>query len=184
MVPARAPGLPLRPLVLILVAVVAVLVAGCGVQAGDDGSSGSTTSTAAADAPDDVTATDEAAIDRMREVYRNLGFTEEEADCLATAMSDLVDQGTMLEPDDTTALMDVLNECDISLSRMTELGGGTGGTGEDGFKAGIEASLRAQGLTPDQASCVADAYVERYGTDPTRGSDPEAVAPLLDDCGA
>jgi hypothetical protein len=172
---------------LLLVALFAVIVAGCGVQAGDDAPRDSTTSTIAPDEPDepdDLSPTDDSAIAQMREVYRELGFTDEEADCLAQAMSDLVDEGTVLEPDDTTALMDVLNQCDISLSRMTELGEDAGGTVEDGFESGVAASLRAQGLTSEQAACVAAAYVDRYGTDPSFGSDPDAMAPLLEDCGA
>jgi hypothetical protein len=186
-------GLLPRPFVLILVAVVALAAPGCGVRAGDDASTTSTGPDAVADqgdaddqsdAEDPENPLDQATIDRMREVYTDLGFTDEEADCLAQAMGGLLDEGAAFEPDDTTALMDVLNTCDISMSRMMELGEGTDGTLEGGFKAGIAASLRAQGLTADQATCVADAYVERYGTDPTLGADPDAMAPLLEDCGA
>jgi hypothetical protein len=68
----------------------------------------------------------------MRQIYADLGFTEEEADCMAKAMSDLLEQGATIQPDDTTVLMDVLNGCDISMSRMMEVGEGIEGGGEGG----------------------------------------------------
>ena len=72
---------------------------------------------------------------------------------------------------DMTAVMDLINECDIPLSRMMEIGEGSGATSfEDGARIGMIASLESQGLDTERAECVADAYLEEVG-----GATPEEL---------
>jgi hypothetical protein len=180
----------------------ALLIAGCGVSEGDDSAANDTTTTEAeaeetttTEAETDDTSTtvpdeelseeSQAAVDAMVEVYTGFGFTEEEATCLAEGVADIAgDDFENFDPSDTTSIMDVINECDIPISKLNNLGANTDGTMEGGFKLGLQSSLEQQGLTPEQAQCVADGYVEQFGTDVSASQDAEKMVPLFESCGA
>lgn len=183
---------PLRTLLAAGFAV--LLLAACGVSEGDDAAPSSTSSSTTDDtttsAPaDDEPADDperspseEEAIDSMADVYTELGLNEDQARCMAEGLFDVMGEGSMAIPDET-ATMDLINECDISISELLELGGQTDGTLEGGFVFGLKTSLENQGLSEDEAQCVAEAYLEEYGPDPSAGQDPAALAPLFEACG-
>ena len=193
----------IRPLVLATVALLALGTAACGVEAGDAASDITTTSTAATaggttgglSTPSttedkDTTTTapskerspeDQAVVDQMATAYEELGLSPEESDCLASGVFDIIDGGG--DAMDTSAIMDVVNDCDIPMSKLSQIGSGTDGTFEAGFKKGIIISLKQAGLTEEQASCVADAYVEKFGTDMTASRNANQMRPLLRGCG-
>lgn len=186
--------LRLRPILAPLALAVALVVAGCGVEAGDRAASagaGTTTTTAgsagSASGGKSTTTTQpftpqqQQMADRMAQTYRQLGLDSDQASCLADAMVGIMDGGTTsLDPN---AMMDAVNQCDIPMSKLSELGQGTDGTLEGGFKRGFALSLKQQGLTQKQADCVADAYVKEYGTDIGPARDASKVQPLLEGCG-
>jgi hypothetical protein len=43
--------------------------------------------------------------------------------------------------------------------------------------------MKAAGLTDEQADCVAAAYVEEFGTDPSMAGDFTALSSFLQQCG-
>ena len=148
-----------------LLAVLALALASCGVSGGDGASGSSGSSDSGSDSPpaEDLSPADQEALDVLVETYTALGFTEDEAECLGRG---LIESGAVdaTEMPDTTALMDLINGCDISIARMTEIAGSMGAdTFEGGARAGLVASLEAQGLGTDQAECVADAYLDEVG---------------------
>lgn len=179
-----------KALALVL-APVALVVAACGVDSGDQATetTAKATTTAAESSTTEPDSTkpslsdaDQEMVDIVVDTYVELGFTEEEATCLAEGLV-----GTMSDPTDTTdmnGIMDVVNDCDIDPARLGEIGEGLGGGSmEDGMKAGMEASFRNMGLTDDEASCLADAYIDEYGTDVGPAQDSDKLLPLLDACG-
>lgn len=176
------------PLRTLAATVAVLLLAACGVSDGDDAASVApepTSTTAAADdeAPEEEpSAFDEEAVDSMVDVYTDLGLDEDQARCLAEGLVDAMGEESF-DIADQTATMDLINECDISMSELLELGGQTDGTLEGGFVLGLKTSLENQGLSEDEAQCVAEAYLDEYGTDPTAGQDPAALAPLFEACG-
>lgn len=176
----------LRLLLLPIALLGAVTVAGCGVEAGDRaaGSGEITTTTARSDttttAP--LTAEQQRIVDRMAETYRKLGLDDEQARCLAGAMGGLL--GDSGATPDQGSLMDAVNQCDIPMSKLAEIGRGTDGTLEGGFKRGFVLSLEQSGLTEKQATCVADGYIKAYGTDVSAATDTSKMSPLFEACGA
>jgi hypothetical protein len=188
------------PRTLALLVALLLGVAACGVEGGDeaaDRSTGSTTATTAApdeptdtepeapdapEAPDDdePTTVPSDVVDQLTDTYVELGLTEEEASCLANALADDIDE---IDPSDPAALMDVINQCDIPMSRLMELGGGMSGDPEEAFETSMAAGLRSSGLSDDEADCVAAAYVDEFGMDPSGSSDPEALLPMFRSCG-
>lgn len=180
---------PLRTLLAATIAV--VLLAACGVSDGDDAASvaPSDTSTSAPAsttedpaAEEEPSAFDEEAVESMVDVYTELGLSEEQARCMAEGLVDAMGEESF-DIADQTATMDLINECDISMSELLELGGQTDGTLEGGFVLGLKTSLENQGLTEEEAQCVAEAYLDEYGPDPSVGQDPAALAPLFEACG-
>jgi len=186
---------------LLLVAALTLTIASCGVDGGDDatGLAGdatttSTTSTTTSTAPEgsepdapapdvpmpDVPIPDDA-IKSLAEVYVEFGFTEDEATCLAEQLAGM--GGGSVDPSDTGAMMDVMSQCDIPLSRLTEITGELGdGSAEDTMRASLAAGLRASGLTDEQASCVADAFVAEFGADASSAGDPSVLTDLFAGC--
>ena len=155
----------------------ALVLAGCGVEAGD--LSTSTTTTAAP--ADDLSPSEQAAADRVARIYEDLGMDPEDADCLAKAIAGA---DGAIDPTDTSALMDIVNQCDIPISELNELGQDEGlDSMEDGIKFGLEATLKDAGLTEEQAACVADGFVEQFGTDVTSSQDPDTMRQFFEDCG-
>ncbi|MFN8017834.1 MAG: hypothetical protein U0P45_06895 [Acidimicrobiales bacterium] len=194
----------IRPLVLATVALLAFGTAACGVDAGDAAADLTTTSTTVADsgatggltAPSttegegDTTTTapskqrtpeDQAVVDQMAKAYEELGLSTKESECLASGVFDMIDGGG--DTTDAGAIMDIVNECDIPMSKLSQIGSGTDGTFEGGFKRGIVISLKQAGLSEEQATCVADAYVEKFGTDLTASRNANQMRPLLRGCG-
>ncbi|MEZ5137715.1 MAG: hypothetical protein R2702_01185 [Acidimicrobiales bacterium] len=193
----RSPRLALG----LLIGALALGGTACGVEVGDQGQglqvTDATTTSApgpegapSTDAPsEDPGSTDDGSIqvpegqrDQLVAVYTEMGFTEDEATCLA----DRIVGADSLDPGDATAMMDLINQCDISMSRLMELGGGI--AGEDGdpgdaMRNSLAAGFRASGLTDDQADCVADAFVDEFGADASAAGDPSAMAGLFEDCG-
>lgn len=202
--------LPLRRLALVaLLTVFAATAAGCGVDPGDQaaapssGSSGRTSSTttspdATTTKPDTTTTkpdtttsttspelspTEKAMVDRAKDIYVKLGMDPDDADCLARGLVAAgAGEGT-IDPNDAGAMMDIVNECDIDMSDIAALGSENGlNSMEDGLKFGLESSLEAEGLTKDEAECVASAFVDQYGTDVSAMQDREKVRGLMEGC--
>lgn len=169
------------------------LAAGCGVDAGDSaspsttGSSGSsgTSATTAPDGTDteDLSPMEQEALDRVKDLYVDMGMDPDDADCLARGLiAGGATEGTF-DPSDTGAVMDIINECDISIGELNDLGSDSGITSmEDGLKFGLESSLEASGLTEEEAACVASDFVDQYGSDMTVMQDQEKVSALLEGC--
>lgn len=173
----------------------AALFTGCGVSAGEQSSSGSTGSTSSSDGstttapdtttttPEDLSPTEQAMVDRAKDVYVELGMDPDDADCLARGIVGAAAGEGQMDPTDTGALMDIVNECDIDMSEIADLGSDNGlDSMEDGLKFGMEKSLEAEGLTKKEAECVAGAFVDKYGTDMSAMQDPTKVAPLMEGC--
>ena len=191
---ARSP----RIAALLLVPVLALGVASCGVEAGDEGSSlvvDGTTETSApgpegaptTTTPDETTEPDEPTDDlgdgeqAMADAYEAMGFTEEEASCLA---DQIASAGGEFDPADATAMMDMLNQCDISMSRMMDVTQALGdGDPEETMRQSLKAGFVASGLTDEEATCVADAFVDEFGVDAASASDPSVLMGLFEDCG-
>jgi hypothetical protein len=166
----------------------ALALASCGVDAGDQAATATATETTAggstattAPPSKDLSPAEQEAVDRVTELYVDLGMDPDDAQCLAEGLAGSMET---LDPSDTEAMMDVVNQCDISMSELSQLGQDEGlDSMEDGLKFGLEASLEAEGLTSDQASCVADAFVDEFGSDVTAAQDPELMRPIFEDCG-
>lgn len=162
---------------LIAVATVAgaLLLAGCGVEAGDGAATATTTTTEAVDPMQEQTR------QLLEDTYEDLGFTAEESACLADALAGSIVPG---ETPDITASMDAVNECGIDAERLLEFGEELGGGSmEDGVKAGMEASLRNAGLTDEQAACVADSFIDEFGADTGSLGDPSQLDQFFERCG-
>ncbi|MEZ5178348.1 MAG: hypothetical protein R2746_08695 [Acidimicrobiales bacterium] len=136
------------PIVLAVLALVALFAAGCGVKAADGdggGSGGGTETTAPAstttepsdsttetteDAPDttedtpDTTAPDfgDFGKDQLIKLYTDMGLSEEQATCLVNAIFDSTTSGSF-DPNDQSAIFDYLATCEIDITDF----GGTGG---------------------------------------------------------
>lgn len=159
----------------------ALALASCGVDAGDaaagTGSGGQTATTAP-----DLTPQQEQMVDTISKTYQDLGFTEKEADCLAKGMA-----GAMGDPNDPAAMgdvMDVINQCDIPVSRFSEIQGNMGvGNTEDAMKKSMMTGLENIGMTEKEADCVAGKFLDTYGADLESMQDPAKLQPLLEDCG-
>lgn len=193
---ARSP----RLLLLLLAPLLALGAAACGVEAGEEGSSlvvdGGSATTAPApegappttdpsttepdDEPEEPTlSVPDEAVDQLTDVYTEMGFTEEEAACLADQIA--ASGGTF--DGDPGATMDLINECDIPMSRLMELGEQLGGGDpEVALRESLAAGFRASGLTDEQASCVADAFIEEFGMDSSAAADPSALEGLFAQC--
>jgi hypothetical protein len=176
---------PFRALLAALAA--ALLLASCGVSEGDGAGSvrpnDDETTTAPPTSDDgERSAPEEEALQSMVDVYTDLGLREDQARCMAEGLFDAMGEGSF-DIADQTATMDLINECDITMSELLELGGQTDGTLEGGFVLGLKTSLENQGLSEDEATCVAEAYLDEYGPDPSAGQDPSVLAPLFEDCG-
>ena len=171
---------PCLPLAILATAGLALFLSACGVDGGEqattasDGGSSVTSTTAAPSR--DLTEQEQAAIDITVETYMDLGMSEKDATCLAEG---IVGTGGGFDNGD---IMDVVNECDITMETLQDLGSIAGGSMEDGMKLGLKTSLENAGLAEKDASCVADAYVDEFGTDVTAAQDPDKLAPLLKGC--
>lgn len=181
-------------LAIVLTALATLLVAGCGVSGGDDAQAfeptSATTSTPGTDAGPDRTTTTEAGkersaedqqmIDITKKTYMDLGMDEQDAECLAEGMVDTMNRGD--DASDTGNIMDIVNECDISMDKLMDIGKGAGGSITEGMKLGLSTSLENAGLSEEQATCVADAYIAEYGADASAAQDPEKLQPLMEQC--
>lgn len=190
---ARAP----RPLAAPLLALALLLVAGCGVEGGDrasrgGGSATTTTRSGPAGAPEPSgptpdepdTSIPDVALDQLTEVYTNMGFDEDEAACLA---EQIAGSGSYAPESlsDPTVMMDLINECDISMSRLTDVTEGLAGDSgdpEDAFKNSLALGFQGAGLTEEQADCVAQGFVDEHGMDPSQAADPMALLSLFTQC--
>ena len=169
----------------------ALVFTGCGVDAGDQTTSGSTGSSSSSGSSDssttapskDLSPIEEEAVDRAKDLYVDMGMDPDDAECLARG---LVDAGAVegtVDPSDTSAMMDIVNQCDIDMGDLSSLGSENGiSSMEDGVKFGLESSLKAAGLTDVQAECVAAAFVDEFGTDMSAMQDMDQITPLLEGC--
>lgn len=154
----------------------------CGVEHGDAAGPATTTTerqpTTTTTGPDTTAPRD--VVDALAQTYRTLGFTDEEATCLAEGLAGLLDgAGTM---PDTGSMMDVVNGCDIDASRLGEINRAFTDDPQAALRTGLVAGFTSQGLTEDQATCLADAFLDAYGADVTAAADPDKLLPLLEQC--
>lgn len=176
---------------LLIVAVITLGSVACGVKGGDSAitpkpsEDAKTTTTTSRDNSSTTTEAatppvDDEALQALSEAYLEMGFTEDEASCLAEQISSMAN----VDPSDTSALMDMINECDIPMSRLTEITGNLGGTDPDeAYKNSFAAGLKASGLSDSEADCVAEAFVEEFGVDPSKAADLSALTSLFTQCG-
>lgn len=183
-----------RPLAILGSAAVALLLVSCGVDAGDSAATGTsssgstssdrtTTTTGKGSEPDkELTPLQQQMADSMAEAYKGLGFTDEEAACLSEGIAGSMEAGD--QSPDITGMMDVINQCDIPMDRLMDIQGDMGdGTPEGALKESFAAGLKAQGMSEEDATCVADAFVDEYGVDPEAMMDPSKLGPIADQCG-
>jgi hypothetical protein len=202
---------PRRALAILGSLTVALLLVSCGVEAGDaaqapatrggngetsgtggtGGTGGSSTTTSGSspttsaptrseDPSAPLTPEQQQLAETMATAYRNLGFTDEEATCLSEGIVASFDGASP----DMTAMMDVVNQCDIPMDRLMEIQGGMGdGTPEGAFKESMAKGLEASGLSEEDATCIADGLVDEYGVDMEAMSDQSKVRPIADACG-
>ena len=182
-----------------LATVASLWLAACGVSSGELATTSAATPTTTRSAPADAPTTTEGKAtttteadntpttapssgqqQAMVDAYVEMGFTEDEAGCLAEHITG----GAEFDPTDTTQMMDLINECDISMTRLMDITESLGGGDmNETMKNSLAAGLRASGLTDEQADCVAGAYVDTYGTDTSKASDPTALLGLFSTCG-
>lgn len=168
-----------RLLATITFATLALAAAGCGVDPGDaatDTGSGTATTSPSTD----LTPQQQQMVDTISKTYQDLGFTEEEADCLAEGMAGAM--GDPTAPAEVGDIMDVINQCDIPMSRFSEIQGNMGGSTDDAMKESMKAGFENIGMTEEQADCVAGEFLDTYGADIASMQDPEKLQPLLEDC--
>jgi hypothetical protein len=167
-----------RSLAILGSAAVALILVSCGVDAGEGAA---TSTTAASSASPDLTPQQQELADRMHEAYTGLGFSDEEATCLSEHIAGSIDPGTSTP--DITAMMDVINDCDIAMDRLMDIQGNMGdGTAEGALKESLAAGFKTNGMTDEQATCVADAFVDEYGIDVESMTDPDKMLPLAEQC--
>jgi hypothetical protein len=180
-----------RALVPIAFAALALIAAGCGVEAGDEASSsgggkssggGTASTTVPSTDQEDLSPQEQQARDSMVDTYQSMGLEEQDAECLADGMMGIIGEGSSAT--EAPDVMDIINECDISMDTLSKLGQDAGGDGtlEDGMRYGLESSFKNQGLSEEQASCLADAFIEEFGTDSTAMNDIEQLRPLMEGC--
>ncbi|HWJ96851.1 MAG TPA: hypothetical protein VNQ33_01760 [Acidimicrobiales bacterium] len=178
---------PRRLAVIVLLAAVAAFAAGCGVDPGDQAASSSssgpsdrTTTTAPSK---DLSPMERAMVDRAKDLYVKLGMDPDDADCLARGLVAAGAGEGQVDPTDTGAMMDIVNQCDIDMSELNDLGSENGITSmEDGLEFGLQSSLESGGLSKKEAECVASDFVDQYGTDVSAMQDREKVAALMEGC--
>ncbi|QXC62155.1 hypothetical protein KSP35_04920 [Aquihabitans sp. G128] len=113
----------------------------------------------------------------MTKTYTDLGLDPDDARCLGEAIAR--DYGDV----DQAKVLDLISSCGISTSDLARIAGEMGATTPaDGAKAGLTASLESQGLSEEDATCVADAFVAEHGVDITAAQDPAVVKDLLEGC--
>ncbi|MCU1369869.1 MAG: hypothetical protein JWO77_1063 [Ilumatobacteraceae bacterium] len=174
-----------RPLAILgsAAAAVALVLVSCGVEAGDSAATTPSTATTATTAPaKDLTPEQQQLADTMTEAYTGLGFTDEEATCLSQGIAGTLGPGAATP--DLTAMMDVLNQCDIPMDRLMDIQGDMGdGTPEGAMRESLAAGFKANGMTQEEADCVAGAFIDEYGVDVNAMMDPDKMVPLADQCG-
>jgi hypothetical protein len=182
-------------------AAVALLLISCGVDAGDtatptpttaagssssSGSAASTTTEARSSTTEpskDLTAEQQQLADKMASAYEDLGFTEKEATCLSDGLVGQIDPTGSATPD-ISAMMDIINQCDISMDRLMDIQGNMGdGTAEGAMKESLARGFKVAGMTEAQADCVAGAFVDEYGMDVEAMTDSSKMRPLAEQCG-
>ena len=77
-------------------------------------------------------------------------------------------------------VLDLLEGCNLTAGDLAEIGAGLG-TPEEAVKMGIATSMKNIGLSDEQANCVADAYVKKYGTDIAPSQNASTVSDLFDE---
>ena len=146
--------------------------AGCGVEAGHQATAATTT-------PGKTRAPGEQeAINQMTKTYKDLGFSDKDSKCLADGMYGLLGGGANAM--DTSALMDVVNQCNIDTSEiMKHLGGGSM---PDIMRRSLVAGFKNSGMTDKQAGCLADAFIDEFGTDLSAATDAGKMQDLMAKC--
>lgn len=201
-----------RSLVAALLATSLLFVASCGVTSGgetatkdtpktssderttsDDTSTDTPERTTTTEDTSDTTTTDDTSSDltpeqqkmanQLASVYEKLGLDADKAACLGRELAPRFEQGDITDMSDSGPIMEAVNACDISMAELAEIGLAGDGTPEGSFKVGLETAFEEAGMTAEQASCVADGYVEKYGTDAGAASDPQKMIALFQSCG-
>lgn len=104
----------------------------------------------------------------LRAALVEIGFSDDEADCLATEIS-LDDFASLAGETPPPEVLDAFQRCDVSLQRLAELGGADPSElaplpVPDDLDADGAALLRdgfvAQGFSEDEATCLADRILE------------------------
>ena len=176
------------PVALALLA--AATLGACGVSSGEaaGGDGGDSSRTSTTEAPSEgetgreLTTEEQEAADALVGLYQDFGFSEDQARCVAEGL--IGTYGIDSVPDDpTAAATDLFNECDITASDLGGIEDSMGGDSvDDTLRSGLVAAFEAQGLTTAQAECVADGYVEEFGTDVSSMGDPSALEGVFASC--
>ena len=151
--------------------------AGCGVEAGHQATTTTTITTTTAPKKTRGPGA-QATIDQLTTTYRNLGFSGKDSKCLAEGLYDQFGSGA--NPMDQSALMDVVNQCNVDTSKILKTLGG--GSPEDVMRRSLIVGFKSTGMTEKQASCMADAFVEQFGTDMSAATDAGKLQGLMQKC--
>ena len=178
-------------------AVLILLLAACGVEvkdsqlAADTGpqtNESSTTLATTTTAPETTTTTEpettttgpegpvDPALEPLIQTYEDLGLDPKDARCVAAAVTE--SYGDLTSNAD---VLDLLEGCNLTAGDLAEIGSGFG-TPEEAIKKGIVTSMKNIGLDDEQANCVADAYVKKFGTDIAPSQDSTPINGLFEDC--
>ncbi len=164
---------------------IAVVLVSCGVDAGDAASPSGTTPPVSGSprttVDTNLTPEQQQMADTMAGAYRDLGFTDEESSCLGEGLAGSLGVGEATP--DISRMMDVINGCDIPMDRLMEIQGGMGdGTTDGAMKESLKTGFKASGMTDEEASCVADAFIEKYGLDAAAMMDADKLASIAEGC--
>lgn len=143
-----------RPRALLLASVLALAAAGCGVETASDGAS-SPSPTAADTSGSDTT-----------EATPSPSDTTDES-----APDDTTEDTT-----DDTATDETVPDDELTVPEVPE------GFDEDTFRDSLALGFESAGLTEEQAQCVADGYIEEFGTDTGSATDYTAMLDLFTAC--
>lgn len=144
---------------LLLASVLALAAVGCGVEASSDGASAPVASSTDGDDSSSGSAAPSATED---DSSSGPATTEAEDTTDDTASDDTVAPD---EPDD-----------EITVPDLPE------GFDEDTFRDSLAMGFESAGLTEEQANCVADGYIEEFGTDAGSATDYTAMLDLFTAC--
>ena len=170
----------------------AATLGACGVSSGeaaggDAGEPTTTTTTeaqgSAPEAGGELTPEEQEAADALVGLYEDFGLSEDQARCVAEGL--IGSFGTEGVPDDpTAAATDIFNDCDVTAADLGGVEDSLGGESlDDSMRNSLVTAFEQGGLSPEQAECAADVYLEEFGVGGDSLTDPAVSERILEACG-